>query len=230
MNDQCSISGKQLDRNDLTVVGSLRPELAKRILHIHPALTMGSLISRDEVSRFRSAYVSDLLRQESGELNTLDKEVEQSLLTHTRLTENSDEMYDEQRSFGERIADVVAKFGGSWTFILSFLFILSVWIAVNGYVGEKKAFDPFPFILLNLVLSCIAALQAPIIMMSQRRQEAKDRQRSDSDYKVNLKAELEIRHLHEKLDHLMNSQWQRLQEIQQLQLELLQDAEARHNQ
>ncbi len=229
MDSQCSITGKPLDRNDLTVVGSLRPALAKRILLDHPKLTMGSLVGRDEVSRFRSAYVSDLLRQESGELTVLDKEVEQSMQTHTRLTENSDEMYDEQRSFGERIADMVAKFGGSWTFILSFLFILFAWIAVNGYVGDKKAFDPFPFILLNLVLSCIAALQAPIIMMSQRRQEAKDRQRSDSDYKVNLKAELEIRHLHEKLDHLMNSQWQRLQEIQQLQLELLQDAEKRQN-
>lgn len=229
MDTQCSITGKSLERNELTVIGGLRPELAKRILNEHPNLTVGSLVSRDEVARFRSSYVTDLLKQESGELSKLDKEVEQSLVNHSRMSENSDEMYDEQRSFGERIADVVARFGGSWTFILSFLFILSAWIAANAYVGDKKAFDPFPFILLNLVLSCIAALQAPIIMMSQRRQEAKDRQRSDSDYKVNLKAELEIRHLHEKLDHLMNSQWQRLQEIQQLQLELLQDAESRQS-
>jgi uncharacterized membrane protein len=108
-------------------------------------------------------------------------------------------------------------------FILSFLMLLGVWMAYNVTRGAGGAFDPYPFILLNLVLSCLAALQAPIIMMSQKRQEAKDRLRSLNDYQVNLKAELEIRHLHEKLDHLISKQWQRLAEIQQLQLEIIQE-------
>ena len=101
--------------------------------------------------------------------------------------------------------------------------MLLIWIAINVALAQRGAFDPFPFILLNLVLSCLAAIQAPIIMMSQQRQEAKDRLRSLNDYRVNLKAELEIRHLHEKLDHLISRQWQRLAEIQELQIELLQE-------
>jgi uncharacterized membrane protein len=117
----------------------------------------------------------------------------------------------------------VATFGGSWTFITSFCLILFVWMGVNLTLGEGRAFDAYPFILLNLVLSTVAALQAPIIMMSQRRQEHKDRLHALNDYKVNLKAELEIRHLHEKVDHLLNRQWERLMEIQQIQIEVMRD-------
>ena len=95
------------------------------------------------------------------------------------------------------------------------------------WAASRAVFDPYPFILLNLVLSCLAAIQAPIIMMSQKRQEAKDRLRSENDYRVNLKAEFEIRHLHEKLDHLINRQWERLAEIQQIQLEIMEDISAR---
>src|SRR5205814_9342279 len=124
---------------------------------------------------------------------------------------------------GERVSDFVADFGGSWKFIISFFVILLVWIAFNAWMATKAVFDPYPFILLNLVLSCLAAIQAPIIMMSQKRQEAKDRLRSENDYRVNLKAELEIRHLHEKIDHLISRQWQRLAEIQQMQLEIMHD-------
>ena len=98
-----------------------------------------------------------------------------------------------------------------------------MWIIINLVFGDKRAFDPYPSILLNLVLSCIAAVQAPIIMMSQKRQEDKDRLRALNDYRVNLKAELEIRHLHEKLDHLISRQWQRLAEIQRMQLEIMQE-------
>ena len=117
----------------------------------------------------------------------------------------------------------MASFGGSWTFLIAFFAVLLIWIATNVAWAQRGAFDPFPFILLNLVLSCLAAIQAPIIMMSQQRQESKDRLRSLNDYRVNLKAELEIRHLHEKLDHLISRQWQRLAEIQELQIELLQE-------
>jgi len=126
-----------------------------------------------------------------------------------------------QRSGGG--ADIVAEFGGSWRFIISFGVVLVLWMAFNVWAAAREVFDPYPFILLNLVLSCLAAIQAPVIMMSQKRQEAKDRLRSENDYRVNLKAELEIRHLHEKVDHLINRQWERLAEIQQIQLDMMQD-------
>ena len=117
----------------------------------------------------------------------------------------------------QRIADRIAGFGGSRTFILFFFFFLLLWMAVNVFVILKRPFDPCPFILLNIILSCLAAIQAPVIMMSQNRKEEKDRKRSQNDYKVNLKAELEIKLLHEKIDHVIIHQNQRLLEIQQLQ-------------
>jgi uncharacterized membrane protein len=117
----------------------------------------------------------------------------------------------------------VASFGGSWTFIVVFALVLAAWISINGAALLARPFDPYPFILLNLILSCLAAIQAPIIMMSQNRMEAKDRLRSENDYQVNLKAELEIRHLNEKLDVLLKHQWQKLLEIQQIQMDFMKE-------
>ncbi len=119
------------------------------------------------------------------------------------------------------------NFGGSWTFLILFGVFLLVWVVMNSLVLFWRPLDPYPFIFLNLILSCLAAIQAPIIMMSQNRQEAKDRIQSQYDYRVNLKAELEIRHLHEKMDHLLSHQWERLVQIQELQLELLSELGAR---
>lgn len=130
---------------------------------------------------------------------------------------------DGNRTFGQRVADRVASFGGSWTFILSFLFFLLAWIIVNIYFLFNKGFDPYPFILLNLILSCIAALQAPIIMMSQNRQEEKDRERAKKDFQINLKAEEEIRILQKKLDHILEHQHHELLKIQSEQTKLLHD-------
>jgi len=137
------------------------------------------------------------------------------------IAENTEEEFEEHRTLGERLSDGLASFGGSWSFLIAFAAVLLVWMGVNLVQGMERAFDPYPFILLNLVLSCLAAIQAPIIMMSQKRQEAKDRLRSLNDYQVNLKAELEIRHLHEKIDYLISRQWQRLAEIQRMQLEMM---------
>jgi uncharacterized membrane protein len=131
--------------------------------------------------------------------------------------------FEQQLTFGERLADKIAEFGGSWRFIIIFFVILSLWIAINSLTLILKPFDPYPFILLNLILSCLASIQAPIIMMSQNRQEDKDRLRAEHDYRINLKAELEIRHLHEKIDHLLMNQWQRLLEIQEIQMELMEE-------
>ncbi|WP_295559572.1 DUF1003 domain-containing protein [uncultured Hyphomicrobium sp.] len=219
----CAVSGRELPRRLLVNLETVRPNLAERIRREHPDLPADALIAKSELERYRSLYVEELLRDETGEISELEQRVADSLATHETLSENVEEHFEEKRTFGEMVSDHLASFGGSWVFILSFLALLCVWMAYNVARGTGSAFDPYPFILLNLVLSCLAALQAPIIMMSQKRQEAKDRLRSLNDYQVNLKAELEIRHLHEKLDHLINKQWQRLAEIQQLQLEIMQD-------
>ena len=126
-------------------------------------------------------------------------------------------------TLGESVADKVASFGGSWRFIIIFFIILLVWIVMNSIVLLFKPFDVYPFILLNLILSCLAAIQAPIIMMSQNRQETKDRRRSENDYKINLKSEIEIRTLHEKVDHLLLDQWSKMMRIQEMQIEILEE-------
>lgn len=128
---------------------------------------------------------------------------------------------DRKVTFGQKVADKVADFGGSWSFIISFMLALVGWIVLNSIGILTKPLDPYPYILLNLILSCIAALQAPIIMMSQNRQEEKDRRRERSDFMVNLKAEMEIRNMHEKMDLLLNDQMTSMFEIQRQQLELL---------
>ncbi len=220
---RCSLSGRELPRRQLVNIETIRPMLAERIRRDHPDLPADALIGKAEVERYRAGYVEELLRDETGEISALERRVADSLANHETLAENVEEQFEEKRTFGETVSDHLASFGGSWLFILSFLAMLGIWMAYNAAEGAGGAFDPYPFILLNLVLSCLAALQAPIIMMSQKRQEAKDRARSLNDYQVNLKAELEIRHLHEKLDHLISKQWQRLAEIQQLQLEIMQD-------
>ncbi|MDI9311063.1 MAG: DUF1003 domain-containing protein [Limnohabitans sp.] len=120
----------------------------------------------------------------------------------------------DNRTFGQRIADKVAAFGGSWTFIISFFVFLLLWIFTNVYFLTNKGFDPYPFILLNLILSCIAALQAPIIMMSQNRQEEKDRERAKKDFQINLNAEKEIRILQDKLDHILKHQHEEMMQMQ----------------
>lgn len=223
----CAITGRPRARRDLVAVDALRPALADRIRQDHPELAHDALIGREQVARYRTLYVEDLLARERGELTALDRQVADSMANHETLAENTEDTYADTRTLGERLADKIADFGGSWTFILIFLAALGIWMAINAAEGEARAFDPYPFILLNLVLSCVAALQAPVIMMSQKRQEEKDRLRAENDYRVNLKAELEIRHLHEKMDYMISKQWQRLTEIQQIQLEIMQERGAR---
>lgn len=220
----CAISGAELNRKSLIPLEALRPSLVEHIRRDFPELDDGSLISLGELARYRTRYVEEILREEHGEYSDLDREVAESIARQETIAENVEDDFAERRTLGERLSDGLASFGGSWSFLISFAVVLFGWMALNVAMAAN-AFDPFPFILLNLVLSCIAAIQAPIIMMSQKRQEAKDRLRSFNDYQVNLKAELEVRHLHEKIDHLITRQWQRLAEIQQVQLEMLQEAQ-----
>ncbi len=217
----CAITGRERAKKDLIAIGALRPALADRIRLNHPDLDDDALIELREVNKYRRSYVEDLLREEHGEFSELDRQVAESISNQETIAENVEADFEEDRTIGEKLSDGLASFGGSWAFLISFAVFIAVWMGINLYQGMTDAFDPYPFILLNLVLSTLAAIQAPIIMMSQKRQEAKDRVRSLNDYRVNLKAELEIRHLHEKLDHLISRQWQRLAEIQQIQLDLI---------
>jgi uncharacterized membrane protein len=170
----------------------------------------------------RADFVEQALQDEIGEITDLERTVIESLREHELVSSKPvDDAELANRTIGERLADSIASFGGSWRFIIIFGCVLVVWITANVFLLGSRPPDPYPFILLNLVLSCIAALQAPVIMMSQNRQEIRDRQHAEQDYRVNLKAELEIRHLHEKLDHLLHQHSERLLEIQQIQTDLL---------
>jgi uncharacterized membrane protein len=221
----CAICGKEA--REPIPLGAIRPVLASAIIADHPTAGHDNFICRQHLTGYRTRYVEELLEREKGELSELERQVVESLAREETVSRDVEEAWADRRTFGEKVADGVAEFGGSWRFIISFGVVLALWIALNLWMVEQRVFDPYPFILLNLVLSCVAALQAPIIMMSQKRQEAKHRLRSENDYRVNLKAELEIRHLHEKIDHLINRQWERLAEIQQIQLEIMQDQTGR---
>ena len=163
------------------------------------------------------------MTSDNEELTDLEKHVVKSIKDDDKSFVNQLEEEVDNRNFGQRVADNVADFGGSWTFIISFFIFILTWIASNVYILLNKGFDPYPFILLNLILSCLAALQAPVIMMSQNRQEEKDRERAKKDYMINLKSELEIRLLDDKIDHLIMHQQQELIEIQKVQIEMMND-------
>jgi uncharacterized membrane protein len=163
------------------------------------------------------------LRREWDNLNEQEKKVVESLTGREHLSRNINKSSDDGRTFGERVADRVAAFGGSWTFIIIFASVLIFWVILNSFFLLNKGFDPYPYILLNLFLSMLAAIQAPIIMMSQNRQAAKDRQTAEHDYEINLKAELEISAIQEKLDELRERKWAELVEMQQQQIRLLQE-------
>jgi len=167
--------------------------------------------------------MASLLKQENVEISEMEKQVIDSIAKNELLSKDLEEELSKDLTPAQRIADRIASFGGSWIFILFFFSFLFLWMSVNVFILIKRPFDPYPFILLNLILSCLAAIQAPVIMMSQNRKEEKDRKRSQNDYKVNLKAELEIKLLHEKIDHMIIHQNQRLLEIQQLQTDYLDD-------
>lgn len=219
----CDVCGDDVPLSKSVPSAMVRSQIAEAIQMDHPAWSADSHICLKDLSRYRSQYVQHVLETERGELSSLELEVVQSLREHEVLAANANEEFDSHVTFGERVADGVAKFGGSWTFIILFGVVLLLWLTINTHFILKNPFDPFPYIFLNLVLSCLAAIQAPVIMMSQNRQGIKDRLQSEHDYKVNLKAELEIRQLHSKLDLMMTHQWHRLLEIQQVQTDLLEE-------
>lgn len=219
----CYITGKSLPLEQLVPGSLIRSQLINLIRKDHPGFGVDNFISHDLLNIYRKKYLEELIKQETGELDKLEKEVIGAIESNELLSENIEPEIESELTYAQKLADRIAEFGGSWTFIIIFFSFLACWIGMNIWILTTKPFDPYPFILLNLILSCIAAIQAPIIMMSQNRLEQKDRTRSEHDYKINLKAELEIRLLHEKLDHLIIHQNKRLLDIQQLQLDYLED-------
>lgn len=218
------LSGKEYPISEKIYCSNIRKPLMDVIRQDHPDLQLHgkARIAVSELNEYRQRYFEHLFAKEIGELTEMEKVVMEKLKAHETLTDKlDDEDNIPSLSYGQRLADKIADFGGSWTFILSFLFFILVWMAINLFWLANRAFDPYPFILLNLILSCLAALQAPVIMMSQNRQEEKDRLRARNDYMINLKSELEVRILHEKIDHLIIHQQQDMMEMQQTQLEML---------
>jgi uncharacterized membrane protein len=175
-------------------------------------------MNRQSPEQFRN-----LLMERMETFTRFERTVIQHILERKQVTRNTNKEFEEQLTFGQRVADRVASFGGSWTFIIIFAGVIIGWIILNAVILAKgrSAFDPYPFILLNLVLSMTAAIQAPVIMMAQNRQSAKDRLDAAHDFEVNLKAEMEIAALHEKLDQLREKQWSELVEMQQEQIRML---------
>jgi uncharacterized membrane protein len=209
--------------DDVVPAHTVRDALVDEIKKDHPDWDPQGYICLHDLDEYRSTYVLHSLEEEKGELSELENDVIEAVKQQELMAKNLNKEFDISLTTGQRIADKVAEFGGSWSFIIMFGVIILIWITINSILLLTKHFDPYPFILLNLLLSCLASMQAPIIMMSQNRQEAKDRMRSEHDYQVNLKAELEIRNLSQKMDHLLNREWQRLMEIQEIQMDLIRE-------
>ena len=215
------LSGKEFPENLKVNARNISTAILQKIKSEYPHFVESGYLSVSELNEFRNRYIESTMRDELGSLSHLEQEVLEALHKNQLISDNIDDANEENLTVGQKLADRIASFGGSWTFIISFFVFLFSWIGLNAFMLTTKAYDPFPFILLNLILSCLAALQAPLIMMSQNRLEEKDRLRAKNDYQVNLKAEVEIRMLHEKMDHLILNQQQRLFEMQQIQVEML---------
>lgn len=223
MKKTCQICGRDNSKAEILSSVIVRPAVGELIKSSFPNWDPEGFICREDLRKFRSEYLIKIMEDEKGELTTLEKDVIEKMTDYETISSDIEKEFTSDFTFGEKVSDKIATFGGSWKFIFIFAFVLFVWIGINSYFLLSRPFDPFPFILLNLILSCIAAIQAPVIMMSQNRQEDRDRKRAEADYKINLKSELELRQLHQKVDHLLIQQWERMVEIQEVQLEVLEE-------
>ncbi len=220
---QSSISQDEIPNSEAIQLQDIRDGVLELILNKYPDLKSADFVSLDELNSFRRLYLIKLVEQEKGEIAKIDSDVMEAIRSNSILSENIEDEIEAKLTLGQHVADKIAVFGGSWTFIIAFFSFILIWLAINIWVFTTDSFDPYPFILLNLILSCLAAIQAPIIMMSQNRQEQKDRTRAEHDYKINLKAELEIKLLSDKIDHLLVHQNKKLMEIQAVQIDYLED-------
>jgi len=220
-NGLCQVCRQTKRCSELRPGELVRPPVAEIIKRARPDWNGGGYICMDDLNRFRADYLQKTIETDKGELTSLEEAVVKSLKEQELLASNVNISFGQQLTIGERVADRVTAFGGSWHFIILFLGVIFLWIVVNSVLLIIRPFDPYPYIFLNLVLSCMSAVQAPIILMSQNRQEARDRIRDEHNYRINLKAELEIRQLHEKLDHLLTKQLQRHTDTQKVLLDVM---------
>lgn len=221
---KCQVCQKNFKMGEVMKAELLEEPIVQMIREKHPEWSSEGFICLADLYLFRARYVAEILKTSSQEIYCLEKEMAKE---EQPVSRNLNREFESSLTLGERLSDGLANFGGSWTFIGIFMAMMVIWMGINGFALLEKPFDPFPFILLNLVLSCLAAVQAPVIMMSQNRQEAKDRLRVEHDFEINRKAEIEIRKLHERMDHLLMHQWQHLMDIQQLQVNMMEEINQR---
>lgn len=220
----CFVCRQRRKRDNALASEFVRESIAAIIRRHHGDLPSDGYICLRDLNHFRIQHIHDTLKLDRGELSPLEKEVIETLYDDEVLTQNPLAGLKRETTWAERLSDRIAEFGGSWGFIITFSLVMVAWVAVNSTKILATPFDPYPYILLNLLLSCLAAMQAPIIMMSQNRKDARDRARAEHDYQINLKAELEIRDLHQKIDQLRTHQWHRLLDLHQSQAELIEQA------
>ena len=219
---KCQLCHQAFPLSELFPTELIRPSILSTIKAQHPDWEENGYVCLKDLRFLRNQHIEQSLLKEKGELSLLDKEVLESLEKQKIVTENINQQFAHELTFGEKVSDRIARGGGSWSFILSFLGIIFIWTLTNA-LWFTNPLDPFPFILLNLLLSCVAAIQAPVIMMSQNRQASRDRLQLDDNYRTNLKAELEIKLLHSKIDLFTKNQWDRMLELQQMQMDLLEE-------
>ncbi|MGA7676646.1 MAG: DUF1003 domain-containing protein [Rhizomicrobium sp.] len=224
----CAICGEAKSASQTIPAVLVQPNLDALIRAKKPDWSNEGFICNTCLNRFRTEFVREQMEKDRGELSALEQEVVNSIHDGLLVADNLNKEFDKKLSFGDQLADKVAEFGGSWKFIILFFAVMAVWIAANCVYALWRPWDPYPFILFNLILSMLAAIQAPIIMMSQNRQESRDRLRAENDYQVNLKAEIEIRAVSERMDQLLHNQWGHLLEIQQMQIEMLEELAEKH--
>lgn len=218
----CQLTNKMVNENNATDAFSIRDELLDIIKEKNPNFDIEGWISNDELNKIKSERIKKLLKEDVGYLGEIENKVAEAVEKHDFMSKDFTVLdEDDELTFGQRMADKVSEFGGSWKFIMFFWGFLLIWISINIFVLQSNSFDPYPFILLNLILSCVAALQAPVIMMSQNRMQEKDRARAINDFKVGLKTEIEIQVIDEKINHLVNKQIFHIHENMELQNEML---------
>jgi uncharacterized membrane protein len=222
----CQICHQAKEPGEVMPAELVREAVAETIRKSYPGWSREGYICLPDLNNFRARYVEEVLEDEQGRISALKQQVARGLQEHELLSRNINLEYERDLTYGQRVADKVTGFGGSWPFIFSYLTIVVIWVVINSAALLIHPFDPYPYIFLNLILSGVAGIQAPIILMSQNRQDAKDRIRAENDYRLNLQAELEVRHLNDKIDMLLTTQWQHLLEIQHIQTTIMEELAA----
>jgi uncharacterized membrane protein len=215
--ESCQNCGKLFDREQLIYQKSLKTELAEFVGKEK------TILCKNCLNHFKIEFALSRLENERGVLNDIEKEIVKKAATHATISKRLDKQFEKSTTRSQKWADQLANFVGSWSFILFFIAFLICWVIFNAVLWLNRGFDPYPFTLLNVILSCLAALQAPIILMAQNRTAVKENVRAQHDYEIDLKSEMELASLHEKIDHLLNTQWQLMIDLQKVQLDILRD-------